>query len=446
MALNIYEPMRFSSQGIDDLATQTSVTVTNGKITVDVVEPKKEIVFSANSLSEAEGKGLKWSDGRKSKSFVLKNSNLQSDFSINLVEEKDYQINNTSVLSFSELGRTVVTSNLRQVGTLKALKVAGNTSVGEFFYVNSDINRIGINTDSPRMAVSLHENGVELGIGTNANRSAVIGTFTKTPFEIISDNVARIVLTTNGEIKINGTLIVDKLVTDAHPLMIFKETPSATNYGRGLLYAQLKTANKQFVLQANPDRFWSTEHIDLDTDRFFSIEKSLVLSKDTLGPTVVHSSLKQVGVLNDLQVAGDAAISRRLLTSQIEIGKFTINENNLNIVDTFSITRNYVNDLTIGQNIELGNSGNRERTISLHGKVAIGSINPDPTVSLTVNGAVSFDNKKFTVGKGIPTSGSYAKGDIVWNEDPKSTDYIGWVCITTGNPGAWLPFGAIAAR
>ena len=62
MAINIYEPMRFSSQGINDLATQPSLTVTNGRITVDTIEPKKEIIFAANNLSEVEGKGIKWSD------------------------------------------------------------------------------------------------------------------------------------------------------------------------------------------------------------------------------------------------------------------------------------------------------------------------------------------------------------------------------------------------
>jgi hypothetical protein len=446
MALNIYEPMRFSSQGIDDLATQTSLTVTNGRISVDIVEPKKEIIFSATSLEEAEGKGIKWSDGRRSKGITLKNGNFFSDLSVNLFEDKEYQINDTTVLSFSELGTTVTKSNLKQVGTLKTLKVAGSTELGEFVYVNSNLNRVGINTDSPRMALSIQDNTVELGFGSNSNRSGVIGTFSNNSFEIVSDSIPRIILNTNGEIKINGTLIVDQLVTDAHPLMIFKETAAHTNYGRGLMYAQLRTPNKQFVLHSSPDRFWSTENIDLDTGKFFSIENSLVLSKDTLGESVIHSSLKKLGVLYELQVAGDAAISRRLLTNQIEVGKFVITENKLSATSNFSITRNNVEDLVINDNIEIGNANNRTRTVSLHGKVSIGSVNPDPTVSLTVNGSVSFDNKKFKVGSGIPTDGTYSKGDIVWNNDPKSSDYIGWVCIVPGTPGAWLPFGAIASK
>ena len=77
---------------------------------------------------------------------------------------------------------------------------------------------------------------------------------------------------------------------------------------------------------------------------------------------------------------------------------------------------------------------------------ALKNANPKEDVSLTVAGSVSFDNKKFTTGDGKPTLGSYNKGDIVWNTDPKATDYIGWVCVTAGSPGAWLPFGSIARQ
>jgi hypothetical protein len=446
MAINIYEPMRFSSQGIEDLATQPTLQVTNGKITVDVVEPTKALVFTANSFADLDGKGIKWSDGRKNKGLILKKDYFNSDLSINLVEDQDYKINNTSVLSFSELGNTVTKSNLKVLGTLKSLKVSGDSELGEFLYVNSTLNRVGINNDSPRMAISVKENGVEVGIGSIKNKIGVVGTFSHDSFEIVADSVARIVVQPNGEIKINGTLIVDQLVTDAHPLMIFKETSSNTNYGRGLLYAQLRGANKQFVLHAGPDRFWSTENIDLDSNKFYSIENSLVLSKTMLGTTVTESSLTKVGVLRELQVAGDAAIARRLSTNQIEVGRFVIDENKLSVNNDFSINRAGVEELSINNNIEIGNSLNRDRIVNLHGKVSIGGSNPVPGVSLSVNGAVSFDNKKFIVGTSIPTEGNFSKGDIVWNSDPKPTDYIGWVCVTAGSPGSWLPFGSIASR
>jgi hypothetical protein len=36
-----------------------------------------------------------------------------------------------------------------------------------------------------------------------------------------------------------------------------------------------------------------------------------------------------------------------------------------------------------------------------------------------------------------PTTGEWAKGDIVWNRDPTAGGYAAWVCTTAGTPGTW---------
>lgn len=46
-------------------------------------------------------------------------------------------------------------------------------------------------------------------------------------------------------------------------------------------------------------------------------------------------------------------------------------------------------------------------------------------------------------GNAAPSSGEYARGDIVWNKDAAAGGKIGWVCVTTGNPGTWKTFGVI---
>jgi hypothetical protein len=446
MAINIYEPMRFSSQGIDDLATQPSLTVTNGRITVDTIEPKKEIIFAANNLSEVEGKGIKWSDGRKTKNFIFKNGMIGSDLSINLSEDKDFQINDTSVLNFTELGNTVTKSNLKQLGTLKNLRVSGSAELGDFVFVNSDLNRVGINTESPRSALTIKENNVEFGIGSLKNKTASIGTFTNDAVEIFADSVPRITISTNGEIKIHGKLIVDDLVTERTPWMLFKETKDSTNYGKGIIWAPLSGISKQLCLQAGPDRIHSTEIFDLAKDKFYSIENISVLSLTKLGQTVTDSNLTSVGVLRELQVGGNAAIAKTLSTSELDVGRMSLSNNLIKVRDTFNITRDENIDFTISSNITIGNPNNTSRAVTVYGNLAVGVTNPDPDVSLTVNGPVVLDNKKFLVSSRAPISGQFNKGDIVWNNDPKATDYIGWVCVASGTPGAWLPFGVIARQ
>jgi hypothetical protein len=111
----------------------------------------------------------------------------------------------------------------------------------------------------------------------------------------------------------------------------------------------------------------------------------------------------------------------------------------VNIV-TDSTTR-----LTVGNNgnILLGNKNSAPIQVSVHGKLAIGVNQPDPSVDLHINGSVRFNNKLQTHGIESPSSGSYNVGDIVWNSEPKKSQPVGWVCTRAGNPGDWNPFGII---
>lgn len=44
-----------------------------------------------------------------------------------------------------------------------------------------------------------------------------------------------------------------------------------------------------------------------------------------------------------------------------------------------------------------------------------------------------------------PTTGTWARGDIVWHSSPAASGNIGWVCTAAGTPGTWKAFGTIAA-
>jgi len=445
MAINVYEPLKFSTQGINDLATQPSLTVTNGTITVNTVQPKT-VSFLGASLAEVEGNGLQWTDGRKNKSLLLRQGNLWSDLNVNLAEEQEYYINDTSVLSFTSLGSTVTNSNLKTVGTLKNLNVAGNSALGYFVFVNSDTNKVGIGTESPALGLGISENHVDLVLGSNKTDVATIGTVSNDHLEIITDNTTRITVRNNGEVQVYGKFIVEDLVIEKSSTLVYRETADSTNYGNGILWANNTRPSAQFIYHAEPDRIWSTESIDLISGKYFAINNQSVLSQDTLGDTIVNSSLTKVGVLKELQVAGDAAISRTLHTNRVSVGGLTLEEQDLEIVESFDIIRDNQSEFNIGDTITIGNSSNTSRSVSLYGQVTVGVANPDPGVALTVAGPVSIENKKFQVGDSIPTSGSYSKGDIVWNANPMPHNFIGWVCIVSGTPGQWLPFGAIAAQ
>ena len=43
-----------------------------------------------------------------------------------------------------------------------------------------------------------------------------------------------------------------------------------------------------------------------------------------------------------------------------------------------------------------------------------------------------------------PITGSWLRGDIVYNTAPASAGFIGWVCTASGTPGTWVTFGLIS--
>lgn len=53
--------------------------------------------------------------------------------------------------------------------------------------------------------------------------------------------------------------------------------------------------------------------------------------------------------------------------------------------------------------------------------------------------------RRQTVGTAIPTTGAWARGDIIWNINASPGGNAGWICTTAGTPGTWKAFGAIDA-
>jgi parallel beta-helix repeat protein len=50
-----------------------------------------------------------------------------------------------------------------------------------------------------------------------------------------------------------------------------------------------------------------------------------------------------------------------------------------------------------------------------------------------------------TEANAAPTTGTWNRGDRVWNTQPTAGGTAGWVCVTSGSPGTWKTFGVIGA-
>ena len=426
---------------------------------------ERNIFFNGNSQRELDGQGLVWNDGTTAKHLIMREGSLWANTSINFNGGLAVNFNNTLALSQNELGTTVVKSNLKQVGNLKFLNVDGKTSLGKVVTVDPDFQRVGINTEKPNAALSVVDNSIEIIIGSHQHDIAKVGTYTADDLALITDNTERIKIGRSGEIvighakhknaivTINGKLVVDQLETKtkSNKSIEFKAPDWDTEpNGLGIIWAG--NSQRKFTLESNIDRFHSTENIDLASEKYFSIENTLVLSKTALGSTVVNSNLTTVGILKTVTVSGDAVFenSKAKFNNNglsFEDRDNTVIFNNHGIVSNnkFSIEVDRENEFEIDSNgnITVGNRHNHNRVVAVFGQLSIGMRHPDPTVSLVTAGTMSFAGKKFVVGDSLPIEGEFNKGDICWNTDPKVSDYIGWVCIVPGTPGKWEPFGPI---
>jgi hypothetical protein len=277
-----------------------------------------------------------------------------------------------------------------------------------------------------------------------------------------------------GDLCVEGSIKATKLHVDelTSDLKQTRESPLEFSndgkfaYGKGIIFTG-DSATKQLVLQPKPDRFWSSEDFDLHRSKVYKIGNQTVLSGDTLGSDIKKSQLQQVGKLKNLTVQGDTDLGNCVFVDSANsslgvgtdetIGTFTLQGMN----ETFVVDNDRPSNFKVGSytntNVEIVTDDTERMIISASGDIRVRekttfekSIgvkvkNFKEDADLTVNGPIRFQNKKQEVNESIPEIGSYDKGDIVWNSNPKPTGYIGWVCIREGTPGEWKPFGQISS-
>jgi hypothetical protein len=452
-----------------------------GKLTADTISVKNLLTENGNLANPGQwlvqfeedlnGKGFSWAWGDGGVNLQYRAGNrLWSSGSFDIPTDQSYRIDNVPVISATELGSQIVKSKLREVGILKNLHVAGNATVSDFAVFNSALGRLGLGTEEPNAVLSVSDNGVEIIAGASGDGAGVIGTYTSDHLEIVTDNTARIVIKNSGEvifgnettktanITIHGTLKVDNLVSDTridrYSSLEFKATKDQSEFGQGLIWTG-NNSSKSLMLRADPNRIWTSESIEIAHDQSYYIDGEIVLSKSELGSNVVSSNLSKLGTLSELAVQGGTIffgdvnatfqpIRAKSIVFDENNSVFTITNSNLDVNNQISITVNRDEVIYADQNqITLGNKSNTRRPVKVFGPLSVGVNNPDPDVEFSVNGNVSIGGKKFVTGSSAPTSGTFAKGDICWNESPTEGNYIGWVYIGAGN---WLPFGAIASQ
>ena len=112
--------------------------------------------------------------------------------------------NGVDLISNTELGNTIIHSNLERVGKLEKLTVEGPTTLTDTVTVNN--GRVGVNTERPNMALDIWDGEVEITLGKRKQDTGYIGLGRKGTLEIGSSSTA-ITIDDEGKTKINELMI-----------------------------------------------------------------------------------------------------------------------------------------------------------------------------------------------------------------------------------------------
>jgi hypothetical protein len=199
-----------------NLAVENSITAKS--MIVDVLEVKElktdlklgqsaplEITVSGGETLVGKGLLLKGQGPTKQLIFTINPDKFTSTESFELTKDREFRIAGDAVLSATALGQGVVKSNLRELGRLRGLVVDGGASFGQYVFYNDSTNRLGVGIEEPNAGLSVCEDGVEVMLGTKDQTRGMVGTFASAPFDIITDNTARISIGSAGNILLGNT-------------------------------------------------------------------------------------------------------------------------------------------------------------------------------------------------------------------------------------------------
>ena len=323
----------------------------------------------------------------------------------------------------------------------------------------SKFSSTGITDEATKRVMHLNDNGVSINNLVTAHISS-------SP-------------TIYGDLSVQGLITAQKLHVNEITADVRNERTTPLEfiaddngiYGKGLQWRGQGTT-KQLIYRSNPDRIWSSETIDIAAESSYMIGNTPVLRQTELGSSVRISSLVKVGTLQNLRTQGSLTIddfifydnnSQRLgfgtespnanlsiasLDSEFivdvdanstRLGNWTTNDLQIVTDNTARIT------VRANGKIEFGKSNKNDAKVSVFGKLGVGVNNVSEDVSFATSSGIEIAGTKIMTGTNIPSSGTYRRGDIMYNLNAAPTGYVGWVCIREGTPGEWKPFGQIAS-
>lgn len=228
-----------------------------------------------------------------------------------------------------------------------------------------------------------------------------------------------------GDLTVGGNLIISGTMNDGPAFRNIVDTAADT------VLAELDTEFFETYGNIVFDRI-RTDGIDLNR---ITVDGEELIAGNRIGTKVTESNLQKVGVVRDLQTAGETFLSETVYISGKRVGV-----NNINPGHALSVWDQEVEVVAAkhSQNTAMfGTVRNQNLVLTSNGK---------DNLILDTAGGVTVE--QLTVGRTTMTSDSkmptdlQPRGTIVWNTEPAVGASIGWVSLGAAK---WAGFGTITA-
>lgn len=239
----------FTSLGIQDVASQTELTVSDNVVVIEntlVVknaEVKENFVADDVAVNNITISGQLNMNEQINKQFVsLIKDVFNKEFTSKQIDivEKPILANGKEVLNENTLGPTIVNSNLRKLGRLIELNVSGPAHFNDTLII-TNTGKIGINTEEPEGALTIWDDDSDLTIRRYKKKNMYVGTMRDTDLSF----------GTNGDVKLalrkDGTIAMNKIELNGLNLSVSNSVPSGNGQPGEIV----------FISNASEDEPWA---------------------------------------------------------------------------------------------------------------------------------------------------------------------------------------------
>jgi len=222
----------FSSTGIDDRATDCTITILDEHTIVEnnLIAASADIKGSVKIEGDLVLRGTIPTDSLAFKNIVIEaattvvtnlDENLFEGYSNKVFDKirtdgidlNQITIDGEAVITGNKIGIKITESNLQKLGVVRELQTSGETFLSESLYVSN--RRVGVNTIDPGHALSVWDQEVEVVVGKRSQDRAMLGTVRSQDLVITSNNKNNLVCHPDGSVRIDNLAIGSVAMTSS---------------------------------------------------------------------------------------------------------------------------------------------------------------------------------------------------------------------------------------